>query len=161
MTQVVVAAAVQATPMFLDRDATVEKVVELTAKAATEGAGLVVFPEAFVPTYPDWVWRAPARSDRPFYERLAAGSVTVPSAATELPEGEPSQAPISDDIMRNFYANQLVEPDVAVALAAANSAIEGVELDDAWQEELRQVADGRVTADELIQREIGQHLSDR
>jgi uncharacterized phage-associated protein len=78
-----------------------------------------------------------------------------------VPEGEPSQAPISDDIMRNFYANQVVEPDVAVALAAASSAIEGVELDDAWQEQLRQVADGRVTAEELIQREIGQHLSDR
>jgi uncharacterized phage-associated protein len=78
-----------------------------------------------------------------------------------LPEGEPSQTPISDDIMRNFYANQVVEPDVAVALAAANSAIEGVELDDAWQEELRKVADGRVRADELIQREVGRHLSDR
>lgn len=57
MTQVVVAAAVQATPVFLDRDATVEKVVELTEKAAAQGAGLVVFPEAFVPAYPDWVWR--------------------------------------------------------------------------------------------------------
>ena len=56
-------AAVQATPVFLDRDATVEKVVELTAKAAAEGAGLVVFPEAFVPTYPDWVWRTPAWRD--------------------------------------------------------------------------------------------------
>jgi hypothetical protein len=39
--------------------------------------------------------------------------------------------------------------------------IEGIELDDAWQEKLRQVADGRVTAEELIQQEIGQHLSDR
>jgi hypothetical protein len=63
--------------------------------------------------------------------------------------------------MRSFYANQVVEPDVAVALAAASSAIEGVELDDAWQEELRKVADGRVRADELIQREVGQHLDDR
>jgi uncharacterized phage-associated protein len=77
------------------------------------------------------------------------------------PQNEPSQALISDDIMRNFYANQVVEPDVAVALAAASSAIEGIELDDTWQEELRKVADGRMTADELIQREIGQHLSDR
>jgi uncharacterized phage-associated protein len=78
-----------------------------------------------------------------------------------LQEDEPSQTPISDDIMRSFYANQVVEPDVAVALAAASSAIEGVELDDAWQEELRKVADGRVRADELIQREVGQHLDDR
>jgi hypothetical protein len=35
MTQLVVAAAVQATPVFLDRYTTVEKVVELTAKKGT------------------------------------------------------------------------------------------------------------------------------
>ncbi len=78
----VVVAAVQATPVFLDRDATVERVVELTAKAAAEGAGLVVFPEAFVPTYPDWVWRAPAWRDGPWYRRLAEQAVAVPSPAT-------------------------------------------------------------------------------
>jgi len=83
VTQVVVAAAVQATPVFLDRDATVEKVVELTEKAAAQGAGLVVFPEAFVPAYPDWVWRTPAWSDRPFYEALAREAVSVPSTATD------------------------------------------------------------------------------
>jgi len=82
VTEVVIAAAVQATPVFLDREATIDKVVDLTAKAAAEGAGLVVFPEAFVPTYPDWVWRTAAWSDRPLYEALAAQAVTVPSAAT-------------------------------------------------------------------------------
>jgi nitrilase len=82
VTPTVLAAAVQATPVFLDRDATVEKVVELTAEAAAQGAGLVVFPEAFVPTYPDWVWRAPAWADGPYYEALAQEAVSVPSAAT-------------------------------------------------------------------------------
>ena len=52
------AAAVQATPVFLHRDETVEKAVRLIREAAAEGAGLVVFPETFIPTYPDWVWRA-------------------------------------------------------------------------------------------------------
>jgi nitrilase len=75
-------AAVQATPVFLDREATVEKVVEFTAKAVAEGAGLVVFPEAFVPTYPDWVWRAPAWSDHSYYEELLDQAVPVPSDAT-------------------------------------------------------------------------------
>src|SRR5262249_39569361 len=56
----VVAAAVQATPEFLDREATVEKAVRLIKEASGEGAGLIVFPETFIPTYPDWVWRAPA-----------------------------------------------------------------------------------------------------
>lgn len=78
-----VVAAVQATPVFLDREATIDKVVELTAKAAAEGAGLVAFPEAFVPAYPDWVWRTPAWRDRAFYEALAREAVDVPSAATD------------------------------------------------------------------------------
>lgn len=49
-------AVVQATPVFLDRTATIEKACELIACAGREGARLIVFPEAFIPTYPDWVW---------------------------------------------------------------------------------------------------------
>jgi Carbon-nitrogen hydrolase len=52
-------AAVQAAPVLLDRDETIAKVVTLAGKAAAEGARLVAFPEAFVPGYPDWVWRTP------------------------------------------------------------------------------------------------------
>jgi nitrilase len=49
-------ACVQAEPIILDRDATVEKLVRLTADAAAEGASLVVFPETFVSVYPSSVW---------------------------------------------------------------------------------------------------------
>lgn len=79
MTKVRVA-AVQETPVFLDREATVEKVCDLIAEAAEDGAQLVVFPEAFVPGYPDWVWRTRPWADGPgsWYERLFANSVTVP-----------------------------------------------------------------------------------
>lgn len=45
--------------MFLDRDATIAKARELIAEAGRSGARLVVFPEAFIPTYPDWIWRIP------------------------------------------------------------------------------------------------------
>jgi nitrilase len=78
-----IVAAVQAAPEFLDRDATVAKACELVSKAAGEGACLVVFPEAFVAGYPDWVWRAPAWSDGEFVRRLYASAVEVPSPATE------------------------------------------------------------------------------
>jgi nitrilase len=53
----VTVAAVQAAPVLLDRDATIARVVTLAGKAAAQGARLIVFPEAFVPGYPDWVWR--------------------------------------------------------------------------------------------------------
>src|SRR5690606_3524370 len=71
---------VQETPVFLDREATVDKVCGLIATAATDGAELVVFPEAFVPGYPDWVWRTRPWADGPsaWYERLFESAVTVP-----------------------------------------------------------------------------------
>jgi nitrilase len=78
---VVVVAAVQATPVFLDRDATVEKACGLVAEAAAGGAQLIVFPEAFVAGYPDWVWRLPAWRDDIYVRRLYEESVTVPGPA--------------------------------------------------------------------------------
>ena len=47
-------AAVQATPAFLDRTGTIEVAARHVASTDAE---LVVFPESFVPGYPDWVWR--------------------------------------------------------------------------------------------------------
>jgi nitrilase len=79
-------AAVQHAPVFLDRDATIEKACALIAEAAKEGARLVVFPECFVPTYPLWVWRIPAGDThglRALYHELLANAVTIPSDATE------------------------------------------------------------------------------
>ncbi len=79
----VVAAAVQAAPVFLDRAATVDKAVGLVKQAAADGAELVAFPEAFVPAYPDWVWRTPAWADGRWYARLLDQAVEVPGPATE------------------------------------------------------------------------------
>ena len=84
----VLAAAVQATPVFLDREATVEKVCRLAKEAAAFGAELIVLPEAFVPGYPDWVWRSqPWKDATARYRRLLEASVTVGSPATEALAG--------------------------------------------------------------------------
>ncbi|GAB0107569.1 carbon-nitrogen hydrolase family protein [Nocardia sp. JMUB6875] len=49
-------AAVQAEPSWLRLSDGVEQVVELIEAAATRGARLVAFPEAFLPGYPWWRW---------------------------------------------------------------------------------------------------------
>jgi nitrilase len=85
MVERVTAAAVQATPVFLDRDATAAKAARLIGEAAKGGAGLICFPETFIPTYPEWVWRlqpwhGPATD---LYGRLLEQSVSIPDATTE------------------------------------------------------------------------------
>jgi nitrilase len=78
----VTVAAVQAAPVFLDRDATIEVLLGHIGEAASEGARLVVFPEAIVPAYPAWIWRRPGWSDADLYDRLYDQAVDIPGAAT-------------------------------------------------------------------------------
>ena len=49
-------AAVQATPVILDADASVAKAVRLIGQAAGDGAELVALPETFVSLYPSNRW---------------------------------------------------------------------------------------------------------
>ena len=78
-------AAVQAAPVLLDREATVDRVVKLVAEAGRKGARLAVFPETFVPGYPLWVWgqRVWNQASRDWHARLIEQSVVVPGPATE------------------------------------------------------------------------------
>jgi nitrilase len=77
-------AAVQATYELMDRAATIERVSDLTADAARQGAQLVVFPEAFIPGTPIWIDTQPIwDGDDEWYRLLAEQAVTVPGAATE------------------------------------------------------------------------------
>lgn len=75
--------AVQATPAYLDREATLELAVEQVRAAGAAGAQLVVFPESFVPGYPDWVWRSNPWRDGEWYARFQDQAVDVDGPALD------------------------------------------------------------------------------
>jgi nitrilase len=79
-------AAVQASPVFLDREETVKKACRLTAEDGGKGARLIVFPESFIPAYPDWVWAVPPGREKilnELYAEFLANAVEVPGPVTE------------------------------------------------------------------------------
>jgi nitrilase len=76
-------AAVQAAPVFLDLEASLQKALALLEKAATEGARLVVFPEVFLPAWPAWVDEVLPGEDAAWHVRLLEQSVVVPGPVTE------------------------------------------------------------------------------
>jgi nitrilase len=74
-------AAVQATPVILDAEGTVEKAIRLIGDAADRGAELVVLPETFVALYPSNAWARGAAAFGGFdelWERLWTAAVDVP-----------------------------------------------------------------------------------
>jgi nitrilase len=74
------AAAVQASPVYLDASATADKAASLVREAAGNGAKLVAFPEVFVPGYPYWNWITDPVTGSAWFEKLAKASVLVPGA---------------------------------------------------------------------------------
>jgi nitrilase len=88
MNQRIKVACIQAEPVVLNRDATLEKLADVAAEAAREGAQLLVFPEAFVPAYPSSAWaKALAGWANPgakeAFALLARESVAVPGPAAD------------------------------------------------------------------------------
>jgi nitrilase len=72
-------AAVQASYVLMDRDATIDKVDKLTADAAAQGAQLVVLPEVFVPGTPIWIDTRPIwDGDDEWFTMLVDNAVVVP-----------------------------------------------------------------------------------
>jgi nitrilase len=65
-------AIVQQAPAVLDRDASVAMAAALAIEAARAGARLVVFPEAFIPGYPAWIWRLRPGQDMSLADQIHA-----------------------------------------------------------------------------------------
>ncbi len=75
------AAIVQRPPVLLHRDETIARVLDGLEEAAAAGAGLVVFPETYVPGYPEYVWRLTPGGDydlsREIHGRLLENAVDL------------------------------------------------------------------------------------
>ncbi len=81
-------AVVQAAPVIMDRQATVDKARRLTQEAAAQGAHVILFPEAFIPAYPrglsfGTVVGNRTAAGRRLWARYWANSVDVPGPTTE------------------------------------------------------------------------------
>ncbi|NQY89398.1 MAG: carbon-nitrogen hydrolase family protein [Colwellia sp.] len=65
-------ALIQQAPYVLDKERTIKKAVKIINSVAEQGAELIVFPEAFIPGYPAWIWRLKPGGDWGISEALHA-----------------------------------------------------------------------------------------
>ncbi len=80
---------VQASPVFMNLDASVTRAVGLIEEAARKGAKLVAFGETWLPGYPAWLDHSPHAAlwnhepTREVFAQLRRNSVVVPGRETE------------------------------------------------------------------------------
>lgn len=79
-------AAAQLSPVFLNKEKTIDKACKAILEAGENGANLIVFPEAFIAGYPDWVWLIPNSKGadlNELYVKLVENAVSVPDEGTK------------------------------------------------------------------------------
>ncbi len=78
-------AVIQKPPVLLDLEATIARAVASIEEVAKAGAELAVFPEAFLPGYPTWVWRLKPGGDMALsgqiHDRLRNNAVDIDGGA--------------------------------------------------------------------------------
>jgi nitrilase len=85
MTKIVKVAAAQLSSIFLNKEKSIEKACKAILEAGENGADLIVFPEAFISGYPDWVWLIPNSKGadlNELYVKLVENAVSVPDEGT-------------------------------------------------------------------------------
>jgi len=79
-------AAAQLSPVFLNKEKTVQKACTAIIEAGKNGAKLIVFPEAFISGYPDWIWLIPNSKGaelNKLYVELMNSAISVPDINTD------------------------------------------------------------------------------
>jgi len=85
MTKIVKVAAAQLSSIFLNKEKSIEKACKAILEAGENGADLIVFPEAFISGYPDWVWLIPNSKGadlNELYVKLVENAVSVRDEGT-------------------------------------------------------------------------------
>ncbi|MEP6707962.1 MAG: nitrilase-related carbon-nitrogen hydrolase, partial [Pyrinomonadaceae bacterium] len=81
---------IQASPIFMDLEASLEKAVQLIEQAAKDGARLVTFGETWLPGYPAWLDYCPEAAlwnhqpTKEVFARLRQNSVVVRGKETKV-----------------------------------------------------------------------------
>jgi len=78
-------AAAQLSPVFLNKDKTIDKACNAIIEAGKKGAKLIVFPEAYISGYPDWVWLIPNSKGaelNTLYSKLVENAISAPDDST-------------------------------------------------------------------------------
>lgn len=107
-----------------------------------------------------WVAREYGRFSATELSDMTHNELPWRAARGPLPESASSSEPLNIELMRTYYARQIANTETAVVLATANASIEGEEFDQDWQDRLRDVASGVVSAEELIAEEIARLRGD-
>jgi nitrilase len=78
-------AAAQLAPVFLNIEKTVKIACDAIDNAGKKGCKLIVFPEAFISGYPDWVWLIPNSKGaelNELYIKLVENAIAIPDEST-------------------------------------------------------------------------------
>ncbi|WP_407316104.1 nitrilase [Pseudomonas sp. nanlin1] len=110
-------ACVQAAPVFLDLDATVDKTIALIEQAAAAGAQLIAFPETWIPGYPWFLWLDAPAWNMPLIHRYHHSSLVLGSAQAQRISDAARQAGIyvvlgySERAQGSLYIGQWIIDD--------------------------------------------------
>jgi aliphatic nitrilase len=124
MSSLVKVAAVHAAPVFLDRAATTAKAIAIIREAARAGAGLIAFPETYIPAFPVWAPLWPPIDNHDLFVAMAEQSVSVAgpemtalrnearSLGVTVSMGISESSPVSVGLIWN--SNVLIGPDGSI-----------------------------------------------
>jgi nitrilase len=109
-------AVIQKPPVLLDRSATIASALASIDEAVRNGASLLVFPEAYLPGYPTWIWRL-----RPGGDMALSGDIhaRLRENAVDLARG--ALQPIRDAAARHGVT-------IVIGMSELDSAFSGTTL---------------------------------